>query len=168
MYKCESCGKEDSHPENFRLIAGSILLPDKGGLIGGNIATGKKEKWERQRKVKISRSKDKSLRVYGMIYCADCYLKASGFSKDGKNKYAIEEESEEEPFKELLFSKKENILCIVNPDDESDLWVLNGCFKIFRHNDIITIRDSGEKRIVTDWESFTRKEFDKKYPEFTY
>ncbi len=87
MYRCECCNYEHDDAENFRLIAGNIRIPVLGNLIGGNIFINKKEKIEKRRKIKIARSKDKSLRVYGMLYCFKCFKKACGITENGKNKH---------------------------------------------------------------------------------
>ena len=93
FYQCDGCKNLKTDPNEMRLVQGNVLVPPGkggGGLIGQNICKGDIEHWEKQRTFKVARSDDKSLRIYGLQYCFECFKKACGITEDGKNKYVKE------------------------------------------------------------------------------
>ena len=75
QYKCEKCGMESINPELFRRTIGNVCIPSQGGLLGGNIFRGDIEPAERKRSIFHDESDDKTMRIYGMDHCIDCFRK---------------------------------------------------------------------------------------------
>ena len=70
-YKCSGCTAVKTDPEDILRFEGNVVVPGMGGMIGGNIFTGKVDKAESSRGY-VQMSDDKSLRITYLDYCKSC------------------------------------------------------------------------------------------------
>ena len=101
IYKCDHCGEAGLKATDFREVVGNIMVPDSGGLVGQNIFSeyykdqdirGKKS----SQKIEMQRISNGEIpvvlgggmvTVYSSLFCTSCFLKVTGFTEEGKNKY---------------------------------------------------------------------------------